>query len=62
MYGSLAGTPLADVVYALAMARILVMQRNSFDSEGLTPCFTSNGNSFKFYEASFHDDVIVLFA
>jgi len=54
--GSLAGTPLADLVYTVAMARILCKLRSSLESNGLMSSVVINGNTHELQDASFVDD------
>ena len=41
-FGSLAGTPLADLLYSLAMARVLLNLRNSLKKDNLESSFVIN--------------------
>jgi len=56
-FGSLAGTPLADLLYSLAMARVLLNLRNSLKKDNLESSFFINETEIKCSDASFVDDV-----
>jgi len=57
--GSSAGTPLADVVYSLAMSRLINLLINSLHREGVHAITYINGQATHFRPASFHDDLMV---
>jgi hypothetical protein len=56
-FGSLAGTPLADLLYSLAMARILLNLRNTLKNDNLESSVCINGVDTKCSDVSFVDDV-----
>ena len=55
--GSSAGYPLADLVYSLAMARVLLSLRSTLADAGLQSSVSLGGVSMVAHETSFVDDV-----
>ena len=55
--GSGAGTPLADLVYSLALSRVLVAVRNNLVRAGCTSDFNLLGKSIPVTDVSFVDDM-----
>ena len=58
--GSGAGTPLADIIFALAMSRILSLLRDQLEA-GSFSASLGNGRhrSIPFYDISYHDDLVI---
>jgi len=58
--GSLAGAPLADVVYGLAMSRVLFALEVAMNDAGINANIKlGNGDVIKFTHSSYHDDVMI---
>jgi len=57
--GSAAGTPLADVMYGLAMSRILNVLQHSLNNNQRCPNAGEQYNNIEFPMASFHDDLMI---
>jgi len=55
--GSSAGTPLADLVYSMALSRVLDVFRNTLEREGLTSSYCLPGTKHDIVDVSFVDDV-----
>ncbi len=57
--GSAAGTPLADLMYSLAMSRVLKTMRRALRNEGLETCLQQpdTGAEFPLADVSFVDDM-----
>ena len=58
--GSSAGVPLADLLYSLAMARILTNLRDGISGSGVGSEIGVGGGNFVVHEASVVDDVVIL--
>jgi len=57
--GSAAGTPLADIVYSLAMSRLINLLIQSLHNEDIHALTYVNTKSIYFRPASFHDDLMI---
>ena len=57
--GSSAGTPLADLIYSMAMSRVLTCLRSSIEQEGLSSCVPAHGHQHDVCDVSFVDDVAI---
>ena len=57
--GSSAGTPLADLIYSLAMSRVLETLRIAMRNCGLLSHIGSGDDKVTFNEVSFVDDVAI---
>ena len=55
--GSAAGTPLADLLYSIAMSRVLVTLRKALKAEGLDFYLNIGGQQFSLEDVSFVDDM-----
>jgi len=55
--GSSAGTPLADLIYSMAMSRVLTCLRSSMDLEGINSCMSAGAFQHDVVDVSFVDDV-----
>ena len=58
--GSSAGTPLADLIYSVCMARIITKLRDSMVDEGLTSSFNIGLHNFRANDVSFVDDLSLI--
>ena len=57
--GSCAGTPLADLVYSMAMSRVLTYLRSSLTSQDIASSISIGGVSHDVVDVSFVDDVAI---
>ena len=58
--GSMAGMPLADIIYALASSRVLDKFHSALSSEGLTSSIVGRDNlPFQLFEVAYCDDTAV---
>ena len=57
--GSAAGTPLADVVYSLAMSHLINLLITSLHQENIHALTYINGQPIYFSPASFHDELMI---
>ena len=58
--GAGAGTPLADVMFALVMARVVHVLSHQIDEAGLAPTVSlGRDSSVKFRDISYHDDLVL---
>ena len=57
--GSSAGTPLADLVYSMAMSRVLSVLRDTLNKDGLCSAMASSGFHHNVVDVSFVDDVAI---
>lgn len=55
--GGSAGTPLADLVYGLCMARVLTLLRSTLNADNLTSSIVSSGKCYDVKDVSYVDDV-----
>jgi len=57
--GSAAGTPLADLMYVVAMSKVLGKFRSEMDVQGLTSKFVHDGQPVAMHEVGYVDDTAV---
>jgi len=57
--GSAAGTPLANIMYGLAMSKILKLLQESINKDGIVSEISAPSGKCNMVMASFHDDLVI---
>jgi len=60
--GCSAGTPMADLIYCVAMSRVLITLSKTLEKEGLTSSVNCGGVDVQLRDVSYHDDTALMIA